>query len=93
MPHLVDVPGVAAGRTDDAELTTGLAFDAEESFVGLKHKNSIAVARRLSWRVRFTPSNSFCKLSPPVEPGRREYAADMELYMAASVFEAAGDTY
>jgi len=73
--------------------TEVMGVDAATSFVGLKHKNSMAVALRLSCNVRFTPSSSFCKLSLPAEPGRREYAAEMELYMAESVLDAAGETY
>jgi len=74
-------------------VATEVMGDAETSFVGLKHKNSMAVALRLSCSVRFTPSSSFCKLSLPAEPERREYAAEMELYMAESVLDAAGETY
>lgn len=55
------------------------------SFVCLKHKNSMPVARRVSARVFFTPSRWVCRFS---SPGRRAYACEILVYRSERVWSA-----
>lgn len=70
---------------DPPEVPSFLAL----SFVCLKHKNSIPVARRVSASVFFTPSRLACRFS---SPGRRAYACEIFVYKSDSVWSAEGVT-